>query len=163
MPYLQLVLATNYMVEDAVSQVAFEKVSEKAVGDPDIYLFCTLQDVGSTCINALQRAAGVVMQKALGRGFGLWLSEALWKEKPVVAGRAPGPQAQLLDGRSGYLCSTPEEFAQRILSILANPSLARRLGQAGREHVQSRLLITHLLKDYLSLFRQLTLSKGGRS
>lgn len=155
-PALQMVLAATYMVEDPASQASFERVAEKAAQGRDIRLFCTMSDMGNVAINALQRAAAVVMQRALGRGFGLWLSEALWKERPVVAGWAPGCRAQLVDGHSGYLCATVEEFAYRIASILADPALARRLGLAGREQVQRRFLITRLLADYLALFRELS-------
>jgi trehalose synthase len=107
-------------------------------------------------MNAFQRAADVILQKDLQRGFGLWVSDALWKERPVVAARRTGLLEQVIEGETGLLAESTEDFSQRVVSIFQDRDLAARLGAAGRRHVRDNLLITRYLADYLRLLGRLT-------
>ena len=108
-------------------------------GDRDIYLLSNLHQVGSVQINAFQRVADVVLQKSLREGFGLTVSEGLWKGRPVIGGRAGGIKLQIRDGYDGYLVDSVEECAQRTIDLLADPVGADALGAQGREHVREQL------------------------
>ena len=121
-------------------------------GDRDIYLLSNLHQVGSVQINAFQRIANVVLQKSLREGFGLTVSEALWKGRPVIGGRAGGIKLQIRDGFDGYLVDSVEECAQRTIELLADPVGADALGAQGREHVREHFLSTRELQDWLTLF-----------
>jgi len=101
------------------------------------------------------------MQKSLKEGFGLVVSEGLWKGKPVVGGATGGIPLQILDGVTGYLVNSVGDAAQRIAGLIKNPELAQRLGENGKEHVRNNFLITRHLKDYLLLM--LSLDGGSAS
>lgn len=154
-PGLQLVLVSPTEAQDPAGRSYLERVMERAAAHPNIRILSGLDDVGNVEINVLQRSASVILQRALGKGFGLWLAEGLWKERPVVAGRSAGTAAQVVDGRNGYLCATTEECAQRVVSILKDNSLAQRLGRQGRRDVKRRFFITRFLRDYLHLLSSL--------
>jgi len=111
-----------------------------------------LNGVGNVEVNAFQRAQ-VVIQKSVREGFGLVVSEALWKGRPVVAGKVGGIPLQIIDGQTGYLVSTTEECAERVAALLSEPDVADRMGAAGREYVREHFLITRYLRDYLRIFR----------
>jgi len=106
-------------------------------------------------VNAIQTAARVVVQKSLREGFGLVVSEALWKGRPVVAGNVGGIPLQVLDGRTGYLASSPATCSERILDLLRRPDVADSMGAAGREHVRANFLITRYLCDHLKMYTAL--------
>ena len=106
-------------------------------------------------INAFQRAADVVMQKSLREGFGLTVSEAMWKGRPVVGGRCGGITMQVKDGENGYLVDSIEEAAARTADLLRSPVRADEMGEAGRGHVRANFLSTRELEDWLRLFRDL--------
>jgi trehalose synthase len=95
------------------------------------------------------------MQKSLREGFGLTVTEALWKARPTIGGDVGGIPLQITDGESGFLVSSPEEAAKRCIEILADPELGKRLGRAGKEHARAEFLMPRLLRDYLKLFNQL--------
>jgi trehalose synthase len=124
-------------------------------GDRDIHLLSNLHQVGNVQINAFQRIASVMVQKSLREGFGLTVSEALWKGRPVVGGRAGGITLQIREGYDGYLVDTVEECAHRIIDLLADPVGASAMGAQGREHVRSNFLSTRELEDWLRLFSEL--------
>ncbi len=102
-------------------------------------------------INALQRAATVVIQKSLREGFGLTVTEAMWKAKPVIGGFAGGITAQIVYGVTGYTVNSVEGLAFRVRYLLNNPDLAREMGQKAREHVRQNFLILRDLADHLAL------------
>jgi trehalose synthase len=104
-------------------------------------------------VNAFQSQADVVIQKSTREGFGLTVSEALWKGRPFIGGDVGGIPLQVQDGETGYLVSSPEECAERSLRILREPDLGKRLGRAGKEHVRTHFLTPRLLRDWLRLFR----------
>ena len=97
------------------------------------------------------------MQKSMREGFGLTVTEALWKGRPVIAGNVGGIPLQIEDGETGFLVASPEEAAERSLEILSDPELAKRLGRAGKERAREMFLTPRLLRDWLELFGDLDL------
>jgi trehalose synthase len=154
-PDAQLLLAGSMATDDPEGFRVWEETEDARAGDRDIYLLSNLHQVGSVQINAFQRVADVVVQKSLREGFGLTVSEALWKGRPVVGGRAGGIKLQIRDGYDGYLVDSVEECAQRTIDLLADPVGADALGAQGREHVRENFLSTRELEDWLRLFGEL--------
>ncbi len=154
-PDAQLLLAGSMATDDPEGFRVWEETEEARAGDRDIHLLSNLHQVGSVQINAFQRIANVVLQKSLREGFGLTVSEALWKGRPVVGGRAGGIKLQIRDGYDGYLVDSVEECAQRTIDLLADPVGADALGAQGREHVRDNFLSTRELEDWLRLFTEL--------
>lgn len=147
----QLVLAGGTATDDPESAKVLDKVNERASSRRDIKVL--LIPPGSDIeINALQRAATVVLQKSLKEGFGLTISEALWKSKPVVASAVGGIPLQIQDKFTGLLCHSVEGAAYALKQLLSSPELASRLGKNGREHIKQNFLITRHLKEYMLLF-----------
>jgi trehalose synthase len=108
-------------------------------------------DENAAIVNALQRHAAVVVQKSLREGFGLTVTEAMWKGRPIVAGAVGGIRHQITDGENGLLVTSIEETSDAIVRLLTDPALAARLGNAARETVCERFLFTRLLEDHLDL------------
>jgi trehalose synthase len=151
-PDAQLLLAGSMATDDPEGFRVWEEAEEARGGDRDIFLLSNLHQVGSVQVNAFQRVASVVLQKSLREGFGLTVSEALWKGRPVVGGRAGGIKLQIRDGYDGYLVDSIEECAQRCIELLENPLRADEMGLKGREHVRRNFLSTRELEDWLRLF-----------
>jgi trehalose synthase len=128
-----------------------DEVREASAGDPDIFIL-DLPPWSALEINALQRAATIVIQKSLREGFGLTVTEALWKKKPVVASAVGGIPTQVIHKHTGMLAHSVEGTAYQLRYLLSNPSVASRLGQHGHDHVREQLLITSALSRYLTLF-----------
>lgn len=150
----QLVMLGNMAGDDPEGPEIFAKVKEEAAALPDVRL---ITETDELLVNALQRAASVVVQLSTREGFGLTVSEALWKGTPVVATAVGGIPLQVRDGETGFLVE-PGDYgaaARRILSLLGDPGLRARMGEAGREHVRANFLITRLLRDWLSLLGEL--------
>jgi trehalose synthase len=154
-PDAQLVLAGSMATDDPEGFHYWEVAEAAAGGDPHIHLLSNIQQVGSVQINAFQRAADVVVQKSLREGFGLTVSEALWKGRPVVGGRCGGITLQIEDGVDGYLVDSVEQCAERMLELIADPKRADKLGATGQEHVRHSFLSTRELEDWLRLFASL--------
>ena len=154
-PNAQLLLAGSMATDDPEGFRVWDETEAARAGDRDIYLLSNLHQVGAVQINAFQRVADVVLQKSLREGFGLTVSEALWKGRPVVGGRAGGIKLQIRDGFDGYLVDSIEECAQRTIDLLADPVGADALGLQGREHVRANFLSTRELADWLTLFQAL--------
>ncbi len=151
----QLLLAGGVAADDPEGMEVYCEIAEKAGHDEDIHVLIGSPPFTEIEINAFQRASDVIMQKSLKEGFGLVVSEGLWKGKPVVGGATGGIPLQILDGVTGYLVDSPEGAAQRIADLLKNPKLAQKLGENGREHVRNNFLITRHLRDYLLLILSL--------
>jgi trehalose synthase len=151
----QLVLAGSMATDDPEGFHYWELTEAAVAGDPNIRLLSNIQQVGSVQINAFQRAADVVVQKSLREGFGLTVSEALWKGRPVVGGSCGGITLQIEDGVDGYLVDSVEECSKRMLELLAEPERADAMGATGREHVRHSFLSTRELEDWLRLFASL--------
>jgi trehalose synthase len=151
-PDAQLVLAGSMATDDPEGFQVWEQVEEARGQDRDIHLLSNIQQVGNVQINAFQRAADVVIQKSLREGFGLTVSEGLWKARPVIGGRAGGIVLQIRDGQDGFLVDSVEGCAKRTIELLAAPERADEMGRSGKEHVRANFLSTRELADWLSLF-----------
>lgn len=151
-PDAQLVLAGSMATDDPEGFQVWEEVDAARKGDPSIHLLSNIQQVGNVQINAFQRAADVVIQKSLREGFGLTVSEGLWKGRPVIGGRAGGIVLQIEEGTNGFLVDSVEECAERSLELLRDPARADAMGAAGKEHVRQNFLSTRELEDWINLF-----------
>jgi trehalose synthase len=147
----QLVLAGGTASDDPESDEVLKEVKERAGGNPDIHIL-DIPSESDTDINALQRAATIIMQKSLREGFALTITEALWKAKPVVASAVGGIPLQVRNKLTGLLCHSIEGAAYALRQILANPDYGRWLGHNGKEHIRQHFLITREIRDYLLIF-----------
>jgi trehalose synthase len=154
-PDAQLVLAGSMATDDPEGFRVWETTEAARAGDRDIHLLSNLHQVGAVQINAFQRISDVIVQKSLREGFGLTVSEALWKGRPVVGGRAGGIKLQIREGEDGFLVDDVPSCAQRIIDLLADPVGADAMGSQGREHVRKNFLSTRELEDWLRLFGEL--------
>lgn len=158
-PDLQLALIGLILAQDDPEAMGvFEKVKKHAKGDPDIFLFSDVMTVNienDVLVNAFQVASDVILQKSIKEGFGLTVTEAMWKEKPVIGGNVGGIKLQIEDGENGFLVDSPQQAAKRIIQLIKNPSLAKRMGRKAKTTVREKFLIPRLLKDYLKLFTEL--------
>jgi trehalose synthase len=155
MPQTQLALVGSMATDDPQGWDYFNATVAHADGDPDIHILNNLNNVGAIEVNAFQSHCDVVIQKSTREGFGLTVTEAIWKGRPFIGGKVGGIPLQVSDGESGFLVSTVEECAQRALEILGDPELGKALGRAGKEAVRRRFLMPRLLRDWLALFEQL--------
>jgi trehalose synthase len=153
--HVRLVLAGGGAADDPEGSTVLEEVRAAAEHDEDIFILDLPPDA-HRAINALQRAATVVIQKSTREGFGLTVTEAMWKGKPVIGGATGGITSQILYGVTGYTVNSVEGAAYRLGYLLSRPELIRKMGEAGREHVRRNFLITRHLRDYLSLLVHLT-------
>jgi len=151
-PDLQLVLVASMASDDPEGWDWYERTVRRAGEDFDIHILSNLNGVGNVEVNAFQRAARVVIQKSVREGFGLVVSEALWKGRPVVAGNVGGIPLQVTDGLTGFLVNTAEECLDRLLFLLRNQEEADRMGARGVDFVRDNFLTTRYLRDYLSIF-----------
>ena len=150
----QLVLAGGGASDDPEGATVLKEAQHAAEGDPDIKLL-ELPAWAPLEVNALQRASTIVIQKSLREGFGLTVSEALWKKKPVVAAAVGGIPTQIIHKHTGLLAHSIEGTAYQIRFLLSHPDIAGRLGERGHQHVKENFLITQNLKRYLTLFLKL--------
>ncbi len=149
-PDVQLVLAGSGATDDPEGDAVLKEVKAAAQDDKDIHILL-LPATSHLTINALQRGADIILQKSIKEGFGLTVSEGLWKSKPVIGGNVGGICLQIIDGQTGFLVSSPEEAAIRILELLKSPQMGKKLGAEGRKLVMEKFLITRHLKDYLTI------------
>jgi trehalose synthase len=156
----QLVLAGGGASDDPEGMQVLAEVQEAAGNDPDLHVLMLPNDAHVE-INALQRASTVVFQKSTKEGFGLTVSEGLWKGKPVIGGATGGIPLQILDGVTGYLVNSPEGAAFRTRFLLNHPEVAQEMGRRGVEHVRQNFLLTRNIRDYLMIM--LTLMAGERN
>jgi trehalose synthase len=147
----RLVLAGSPATDDPEGEAVLSEVREFAGNDPDIHILLLPPDCHIE-INALQRMADVILQKSVREGFGLTVSEAMWKEKPVIGGAVGGIPLQIVHGVTGFVVHSVEGAAFRIRQLLNNPDMARRMGSQGREYVRNNFLLTRQIRDYLSLW-----------
>jgi trehalose synthase len=151
----RLVLAGGGVAHNPEGESMFAELKEASAKDADVHIL-QLPPEADVEINALQRAATVVLHKPLKEGFGITVSEAMWKGKPVVGSEAGGICAQIIEGVTGFLVRSEEGAAFRIRHLLNNPGLMQRMGGAGREHVRRNFMITRHLTDYLTLLNLYT-------
>jgi trehalose synthase len=146
-----LVLAGSPATDDPEGEAVLNEVREYAAKDQDIVILL-LPPFSDKDINALQRSSTVILQKSLKEGFGLTVSEAMWKSKPVIGGAVGGIPLQIIHGVTGFLVHSVEGAAFRIRQLLNNPEMSGQMGQKGREYVRMNFLITRQIRDYLSLW-----------
>ncbi|MBP7215894.1 MAG: glycosyltransferase [Candidatus Omnitrophica bacterium] len=149
----RLILAGGTAADDPEGIQVLEEVKEKAQHDKDIHILLLAQN--DIEVNALQQASTVIVQKSLKEGFGLTVSEALWKAKPVVASHVGGIPLQIKHKYSGLLCHSIDGAAFALKQLLSSPRYAQKLGENGREHVRNNFLLTRHLRDYMLLFLSL--------
>jgi trehalose synthase len=154
-PSLQLVLAGGTADDDPEGEVVLQEVRESAAGDEDIHVLALPGDAHRK-INALQRAADIVLQKSIKEGFGLTVTEAMWKYKPVVGGDTGGIRIQVMNHHTGFLAGTPEGAALRIRYLLHHRDKLKEMGAKARRFVRDNFLITRHLREYLTLMLALT-------
>jgi trehalose synthase len=154
-PEAQLILVGSMAGDDPEAWHFLELAQEHRGDDPDIHILTNLQDVGPVVVNAFQRASDVAVQKSIREGFGLTVSEAMWKERPVIGGDVGGIRLQIEDGVTGYLVGSPEECTRRLVELLEDPGLREEMGRAGRARVRERFLTLRELTDYLTLLASL--------
>ncbi len=152
-PGLQLaLLGLSQAADDPEALGVLHSVKDYAAEDPDIHTFFYpdgLPDSIDRIVNAFQTASGAVLQKSTREGFGLTVSEAMWKGQPVIGGNVGGIKTQIEDGVNGFLVSTPEECGERIVQLIQDESLRVQMGDAARESVRQRFLLPRLAVDYL--------------
>ena len=156
-PGLQLaLLGLSQATDDPEGAEVFKTVSDHAGGDPDIHMYFDPSEMPVSVdevVNAVQMASEVLIQKSTREGFGLTVTEGMWKSKPVIGGDAGGIRVQINDGVTGFLVSSPEQCAQRLVELLKDQSLRDRIGKAARESVRQRFLLPRLALDYLRTAR----------
>jgi trehalose synthase len=153
-PQLQLALAGSMALDDPEGWRIYERIRTETESDPLIHVFTNLTGVGNIEINALQMLSSVVVQKSIREGFGLVVSEALWKRTPVVAGRTGGIPLQMADGDGGFLVADVADCAAAVRRLLEHPELATSLAERGHQRVRSHFLLPRLLLNELSLLHQ---------
>jgi trehalose synthase len=150
-PDLQLALVGSLALDDPEGWDVYREIRDAAAQDNQVHVFTNLVGVGNIEVNAFQALSNVIIQKSIREGFGLVVSEALWKGTPVVAGRAGGIPLQMPEGTGGILVDSVDECAEAILHLLRHPQEAHCLGAQGREHVRRHFLMPRLLLDHLRL------------
>jgi trehalose synthase len=154
-PDLQLALVGSMAHDDPEGWDFYSQTVSYAAGDPDIFILSNLNNVGSVEVNAFQVCSAAVLQKSIREGFGLTVTESLWKARPTVAGRVGGIVSQIEDGNTGWLVGSSSECAAACLEIFADPAEARSRALRGKEAVRRRFLTPRLLRDWLALFNRL--------
>jgi len=151
----QLALVGSMASDDPEGWYYLDKTIRHAGEDFDIHILHNYHGVGGLEVGAFQTASDVVIQKSTREGFGLVVTEALWKGQPVIGGNVGGIPLQVLDGKTGFLVDSVEACAERAIELLRHPEEAERMGQAAREHVRRNFLTTRHLSDYLHLLSEL--------
>lgn len=154
-PDLQLALIGAFAPDDPGAIEIITDLKKYARGDKDIYILSNLDGVEDIGVNAFQVASDAIIQKSTREGFGLTVSEAMWKEKPVIGGKAGGIVDQIVDGETGFLVTTVSETAEKVVYFLQNPEKVKQMGRKGKERVRHKYLITRLLLDHLKLYEEL--------
>ena len=154
-PEVQLALVGSMAHDDPEGWDYYNRTVKYAEGDPDVYILSNLNNIGSVEVNAFQVHSAAVIQKSIREGFGLTVTEALWKTRPVVASRVGGIVAQIQPGETGWLVDAPEDCAQACLEILTDPLGARQHALRGKEFVRRNFLMPRLLRDWLVLMNLL--------
>lgn len=158
---LQLVLAGGGAPDDPEGEIVLNKVKAASQNDPDIHILFLPPDSHRT-INALQRASDIILQKSIKEGFGLTVTEGLWKKKPVIGGNCGGIRLQVINHHTGFLVETPEGAAERIRFLLQSTELIHEIGENGHRFVLDNFLMTRHLRDYLTLIISLFRPSSNR-
>jgi len=155
-PQVQLLLIAGMATDDPEGWTYFEKTARHAEDDNDVHLLTDLKGVNDIEVNAFQRASNVMLQMSTREGFGLSVTESLWKGIPVVGRPVGGIPLQIINGTNGYLVNTVNEAAEKTIYLLNHKEEATQMGGKGKEHVKNNFLIVNDLKDYLKLFSDIS-------
>ncbi len=158
-PQVQLLLIAGMATDDPEGWLYLEKTARHIGEDPDVHLLTDLKGVNELEVNAFQRASQVALQMSTREGFGLTVSEALWKGVPVVGRKVGGIPLQIVEGQTGFLVDTVEQAAEKTLHLLKHPDEATQMGINGKEYVRKNFLVTVHLRDQLRLFAELVQQK----
>lgn len=151
-PELQLVLAGSMATDDPEGWEIYKQVEKYTSKDPGIFL---LTNLGDHEISALQRYSDIVLQKSLREGFGLTITEAMWKESAMIGGNVGGIKIQIQDGVNGFLVESVEDCAKKIVQLIRDPELKERIGKKAKESVRKKYLTPRLLRDHLKIYDKL--------
>lgn len=154
-PSVQLALVGSMASDDPEGWDYLYRTLRRAGEDYDIKVITNFNGISHREVNAFQAASDIIIQKSLREGFGLTVTEGMWKGTPVVGGNTGGIRLQIEDGVTGYLVDTAEECAEKVLKVLRNPVLAEEMTRAGREKVRRQFLVTRAILNYLDLFHYL--------
>ena len=154
-PEVQLALVGSMASDDPEGWYYLDKTSRHAGEDWDIHVLHNFHGIGNVEVSAFQLVSDVIVQKSRREGFGLVVTEALWKGKPAIGGNVGGISLQILDGETGFLVDDVPQCAARIVDLLNNPALVEAMGGKARAHVRENFLTTRHLRDYLRIFNQL--------
>ncbi len=155
LPKVQLVLVGTMAHDDPEAWQMYGQINQEAVSDPDMYVYTNQTSTGSLEVNAFQRGSDVVIQKSLKEGFGLVVSESLWKAKPVVAGRAGGIKLQMKEKLEDLLIDSTEEAAEKVVYLLKNPQMMHEYGDLGKKRVEQYFLMPRFIKEELQLISEI--------
>lgn len=158
-PDLQLAILLTTEPQDPSSRACYDELARRANEQDSVFVLSMGTEIGNVELNVFQRAASVVLQMGLRKGFGMWISDALWKERPCVVAPAPGLKEQVIDGTTGRVASSSDEFVHSITELLEDSATAAKYGENGRRHVAERFLITRYLRDYLMVLNELHRSR----
>ena len=162
-PHLQLALVGSMAHDDPEGWDYYSQTVDVADGNDDIYILSNLNNVGSVEVNAFQVHSAAVVQKSVREGFGLTVTEALWKGRPVVAGRVGGIVDQIQDGETGFLVDSVPACAEALNAVLRDPPRASQMARNGKEYVRRNFLTPRLLRDWLTLFNRLAGNDTGEA
>ncbi len=154
-PDVQLLLVASMATDDPEGWIYYEKTLRYAGMDNNIFFLTNLVGVGALEVNAFQRAATVALQMSIREGFGLAVTEALWKKKPVIARPRGGIKLQVINNVTGYLVETVEEAAEKAIYLIKHPEERQRLGENGYKHVLENFIITKHLANYLNIIKNI--------
>ncbi|MEA3296086.1 MAG: glycosyltransferase [Patescibacteria group bacterium] len=159
-PELQLVLAGFMLAQDdPEAEKIYKTVKKQTKKDKDIFAFADARKLGSleqrVFINAVWTVSDIILQKSVREGFGLTVAEAMWKQKPVIAGNVGGIKIQIKDGENGFLVDNNQQAGERIIQLINNPKFAMEISARGRESVKNNFLMPRLLRDHLKLYKQI--------
>jgi len=152
-PEVQLLYVASMAADDPEGWTYYERTLRRAGEDPDVHVLTNLQNVGNTEVNAAQSLATVVVQKSIREGFGLSVTEAMWKGRPVVATQVGGIGLQVIDGETGLIAASNADFVSAIDRLLDDAALREQLGTAGREHVRKNFLMPRNARDHARMYR----------
>jgi trehalose synthase len=155
LPDVQLALVGSMASDDPEGWDYFNATVAHAGGDADVHILNNFNNVGAIEVNAFQSHSDVLVQKSTREGFGLTVSEAIWKARPFIGGDVGGIPLQIEDHVTGFLVGSVEQCAERALEILRDPGLGKSLGRRGKEHVRQHFLTPRYLRDYLRIFTEL--------
>jgi trehalose synthase len=160
-PDVQLLIVMFTEPQDPGARACFDELVRRSLAEPDAFVVTPGNEIGNVEINVFQTAASVVLQKGLRKGYGMWISDALWKRRPCIVAPEPGLQEQVIHGKTGAVARTTEEFAAEVSRLLEHREVAEEYGENGRRHVAERFLITRYLRDYLRVFDELHRKSDG--